>query len=60
MLFDRIGNVGRLSVKSVATEGEDPTIKTGASPPTHSRLDLDHTSDVFIGGAPDTYQVNCS
>jgi len=56
MLWCRIGDIGRLMVQRV-TDAEPGTFELATSYPTHSRMDLSHDMDLFIGGFPTDYHV---
>jgi len=56
MLCCRIGDVGRLLVQRVS-DTEPGTFELAKSYPTHSRMDLTHDMDLFIGGLPTGYNV---
>lgn len=58
MCCRRIGNIGRLMVQKVS-DTEPGTFVVAESYPTHSRMDLSHHMDLFIGGLPSVYQVRC-
>ena len=56
MLCCRIGDIGRLLVQRVS-DTEPGTFELAKSYPTHSRMDLTHDMDLFIGGLPTGYNV---
>ena len=56
MCFCRIGDIGRLMVQRVS-DAEPGTFEMAESYPTHSRMDLNHNMDLFIGGLPRGYHV---
>ncbi|CAL1296819.1 unnamed protein product [Larinioides sclopetarius] len=53
---NRIGNIGTLSVKRTPDgQRPDPFEVTGASPAGYTKMDLDSSSNFFIGGFPDNF-----
>ncbi|GFU33502.1 laminin subunit alpha-1 [Nephila pilipes] len=53
---NRIGNIGTLSVKRTPDGGRpDPIEVSGASPAGFTKMDLDSSSNFFIGGFPDNF-----
>ena len=56
----RLANVGKLRVMKLSG-GEDALQQleaTASASPTHTRLNVHNTADVFIGGAPRKYDVS--
>ncbi len=55
----RISNIGKLSVQQLSSpELSDPLQAEDASRPGNSRLDVDSSADLFVGGVPDGYRVS--
>ncbi|GIY26654.1 laminin subunit alpha-2 [Caerostris darwini] len=53
---NRIGNIGTLSVKRTPDgQRPDPFEVNGASPAGYTKMDLDSSSNFFIGGFPDNF-----
>ncbi|XP_035204465.1 laminin subunit alpha-1-like [Stegodyphus dumicola] len=53
---NRIGNIGTLSVKRTPDgQKPDPLEVSGASPAGYTKMDLDSSSNFFVGGFPDNF-----
>ena len=52
----RYGGLGRLSVRKLSAEGP-PTFIDVQGPLTHSRLDVNDNTEIYIGGAMQDVQV---
>ncbi|XP_015910992.1 laminin subunit alpha-1 isoform X2 [Parasteatoda tepidariorum] len=53
---NRIGNIGTLSVKRTPDgQKPDPLEVTGSSPAGYTKMDLDSSSNFFVGGFPDNF-----
>ena len=58
LLLHRISNIGKLSVQQLSSpELSDPLLVQDVAQPGNSRLDLNSSADLYIGGAPDGYRV---
>ena len=55
LLFNRIGNVGKLRVKKLTGDAEE---RTTFAPATHIRLDVESDTQLYVGGLPQGYLVS--
>ena len=57
LMMCRNSNFGKLVVQKMSDSGPEKAY-TRTSYPSHSRLDLNEDMDLYIGGAPDDYDVS--